>query len=86
MTCESVKLPGGQLAIVCHRGGRPKWCRCGARATRLCDFETKPAIGRAKAVTCDAPLCPSCAVHVAPNEDFCPTHPEPANAQLGLGL
>lgn len=70
MTCHTVKLPGGGAAIVCERGPRPKpkYCACGAKATRLCDAPT------GKGRTCDRPLCDGCTSSPAPEVDHCPEH------------
>lgn len=66
MTCEHVRI-GGVAAIVC---GPTERCRCGRRATRLCDWKV-PA---KKSGTCDAPLCERCAVVPAPGKDLCARH------------
>lgn len=78
MTCEVVKLPNGETAIIC--GPRQRARRsCGAPANRLCDFaQPQKASG-----TCDKPLCTNCAVSAGPDRDFCPDHAL-AGAQLSM--
>lgn len=66
MGCTHVKI-GEAHAIVC---GKTERCKCGKRATRLCDFKV-PA---KKSGTCDAPLCEDCAIVPAPGKDLCPKH------------
>lgn len=68
MPCQHVRFADGTSAILC--GGRQpvKKCRCGAKATKLCDWKT----GNGK--TCDAPLCASCSTAPAPEKDLCPEH------------
>ena len=68
MPCHFVN-ESGVNAIVCT-GGRAKRCKCGRRATRLCDWKVKTR----KSGTCDEPLCDHCAVPPAPNKDLCPKH------------
>lgn len=70
MTCERVQLPGGGVAIVCGRGRRAKRCKCGAVATRECDWK----VPRKKSGTCDLPLCENCSHVPAPDKDLCPGH------------
>lgn len=67
MVCTPI--PGG---FACSRGRRekPKTCKCGAPATKLCDWRHP----RRKSGTCDEPLCDACAFNFAPEVDFCPTH------------
>jgi hypothetical protein len=69
MTCTPVSLPGGGTAIVCTTG-RARRCRCGNRATLLCDWK----MPRKKSGTCDAPICPKCTTSPAPEKDLCPAH------------
>lgn len=69
MTCEHVTLPGGQTAIVCSTRPR-KRCKCGRRATLLCDWK----IPGKKGGTCDRPICERCATSPAPGKDLCPDH------------
>lgn len=86
MTCEIVKLGNGMTAIVCGRGRkRPKPCSCcGEPSTRLCDFVVVPAHNHVRPQVCDKPLCDACAVRGGKNIDYCPDHPKPAGAQLGM--
>jgi hypothetical protein len=67
--CERVQLADGTVAIVCSdRRHRRRTCRCGFRATALCDHRNSD--GR----TCDCPLCQACALHVGKNRDYCRAH------------
>jgi hypothetical protein len=67
---ETVEIPGGGVAIVCHSGPRPRTprCRCGKPSSLQCDFPLLHG-------TCDRYLCPGCAVHVGRNRDYCAEHP-----------
>lgn len=77
MSCETVRMPDGGLAIVCTRGKRPaRKCACGRPATLQCDYPVEHG-------TCDEWLCKSCAVHVGHNRDYCPSHPR-AQSELAL--
>ena len=79
MTCETVRLGDGTVAIVCHRGKRWRRCSvpgCGGIADHLCDY-------RSGGKTCDKPLCAMHAVPQGRNRDHCPDHP---NQQLALLL
>lgn len=67
MTCHHVALPGGGAAIVC---GPTQRCKCGQRATLLCDWKV-PAN---RSGTCDRPICASCSTSPAPDKDICPAH------------
>lgn len=69
MTCDHVILPGGGHAIVCS-SGRRKRCRCGRRATLLCDWK----VPTRKSGTCDADICDRCTTAPAPDKDLCPDH------------
>lgn len=69
MTCEFVKLPSGETAIICGRKSKPKACFCGKPATRLCDFP-KNKLGD----TCDRPLCDEHAQRIDADHDLCPKH------------
>lgn len=77
MTCHHVQMPGGTVAIVCD-GRRPKRCRCGNKATLLCDWK----VPTKKSGTCDVPLCQRCTTHpvahgrVNFDKDLCPAHAE----------
>lgn len=84
MPCETVRLPGGGVAIVCSRGRQKvRMCEvCSERqATLLCDYP----VGHGK--TCDKAMCESCTTRpqqVLPLEtvgsiigetfDYCPEH------------
>ena len=68
MGCQHIKV-GDVSAIVC---GPTKRCKCGRRATRLCDFKVPVLVSG----TCDAPLCGQCAVVPAPGKDLCKAHAE----------
>ena len=72
MTCEHVPIPGGGVAIVCGSRSRARYqrCKCGNRATLLCDWKrTKGRPG-----TCDKPICSRCTTSPAPDKDLCPDH------------
>ena len=69
MTCERIILPDGNAAIVCGSFPR-KYCACGRRATRECDWKVP---GR-RSGTCDAQLCERCTTSPAPEKDLCPAH------------
>lgn len=63
--------------FVCVRGRRPsrprKCSGCGfMTGTKLCDGRVPSASGRGRTRLCSVPLCPSCAVHVEPDTDYCP--------------
>lgn len=64
-----MKLDDGGSAIVCVNE-RVRRCRCGKRATRLCDWRT----GRGR--TCDVPICDDCATSPKEGKDLCPAHAE----------
>lgn len=68
--CTVVKMPGGGTAIVCGGRRRHKHCKCGRKATLLCDWKVK---GK-RSGTCDAPLCVRCTHSPAPEKDLCPQH------------
>lgn len=71
MPCWTVKLPDGTVALVHGRGSKPKPCSvCGQPGGRLCDFP----LGGGK--TCDASLCGRCAVPIAKDVEYCPSHPK----------
>lgn len=74
MPCETVKVGGNRIAVVCSRGRR-KWCAfCHKRpAVKLCDFPVVVGdIGHTR--TCDAEICAECATSVGPDRDHCPKH------------
>jgi hypothetical protein len=68
MPCYVVQIPGGGTAIVTMRGRRSRYCACGRRGTLQCDY----VIGEGR--TCDKYLCAHCAVHDAPDRDYCHDH------------
>jgi hypothetical protein len=76
MGCEPFRTPDGRIsAIICSRGRggppRTKPCsKCGEEGALLCDGP------RARPWrTCDAPLCPDCAISIRyVDADFCPEH------------
>ncbi len=75
MTCETVKLPGGVTAIVCHRGPRTaKRCACGRPAHYECDAVLKTGHVNAPRKTCDRPLCERCTTQPKVGVDLCPEH------------
>lgn len=72
---------GGNVGWLRMAGKRPRACRCGAPATRLCDwkivgeYEVQRVPGQhPKQATCDEPLCDCCTSSPAPGKDLCPTH------------
>lgn len=71
MPCEVYNDPetGATMFIKCGRAPRRicKFCRRNY-ATLLCDAP----IGNGK--TCDAPICPTCAISGGPDTDYCPDH------------
>lgn len=72
MPCNIVDIPGGGRAIVCTRARRTKPCDiCHRPGGKLCDY---PLRGTKAGKTCDRSLCAKCAVHRAPDTDYCPTH------------
>jgi hypothetical protein len=71
VSCTLFQLPDGSRGIVCT-SEPAKRCRCGKRATLLCDWKV-PA---RKSGTCDAPICTSCAASPAPDKHLCTAHAE----------
>lgn len=69
MPCDVISIPGVGNAIVCT-SGRGRRCKCGGRATRLCDWK-KP---RKRSGTCNMPLCTRCTTSPAADKDLCPAH------------
>jgi hypothetical protein len=72
MTCDTVRLADGSVAIVCHRRGRLRRERCGEPdcsrdALFQCDYPT------GKRRTCSRFLCADHAT-TRDAEDFCPAH------------
>lgn len=66
MACETVRMPGGGMAIVCSSRRVPR-CACGRRAPLLCDWK----VPSKKSGTCDAPLCNRCATAPAHEKHLC---------------
>ena len=54
-------------AIVC---GPTQRCKCGNRATLLCDWK----VPSKRSGTCDAPICRRCTTSPAADKDLCQTH------------
>jgi hypothetical protein len=54
---------------------------CGRPSSRLCDYPLVPLEFGKEPKTCDAKLCPRCAVKVGPNADYCPAHARMAAKQ-----
>jgi hypothetical protein len=54
-------------AIVCSPRRR---CKCGRRATLLCDWKQP----KKKSGTCDAPICARCTTSPAADKDLCAKH------------
>ena len=67
MACRHVDLGNGAHAIICGLP-RQKRCKCGAPATKLCDWKMRAG------GTCDAPICEACAIKPNPRKDICPDH------------
>jgi hypothetical protein len=68
--CEYIRMSDGSVAIVRLSGRRreTKRCKCGAPATRECDYP----IARRK--TCDAPMCDAHSHSVGRDLDYCDAH------------
>ena len=83
-SCARVKLPGGGFAIVCgsaERAPRCKFCAlpyAAGTATLLCDAIVGRTLGGSP-ITCDRPVCASCAKEIGPNKHLCPAHKESIN-------
>lgn len=66
MPSARIKLPGDGSILICSRGRAQLCSSCGTVwATALCDGKVPGSRS-----TCDAPLCPRCALHVG-DKDFC---------------
>lgn len=68
MTCTPVRV-GEVRAIVCTSRRKPRLCACGREAPYLCD---EPSRARARAKTCDQPVCDRCVVPLGDNRHRCP--------------
>jgi len=75
MACERVTLPNGASAIVCGPRRPHQRCRCGRRATLLCDWKMVEGTVHSSG-TCSEPICDRCTASPAPNKDLCPAHAE----------
>jgi hypothetical protein len=72
VTCEWIQLPGGGSAVVCSSSRAVRCSVCGtlSKAIKLCDGPPPPGVKRK---TCDAKVCPKCALHVEGQDiDYCP--------------
>lgn len=84
MICTFTTNDDGIPVVFCgRRRPRPK-CKCGAPATKECDFIIEER--HARDATCDKPLCDRCAVSGGSNIDFCPDHPAQPGTQGKLEL
>jgi hypothetical protein len=71
MPCTPIKLSDGTVMIARGRSPRRRCSACGIHwADLACDEPDE----RHRSGTCDRPLCSGCAVHVEPDNDYCPTH------------
>jgi hypothetical protein len=70
MSCEHIKLPDGNFAIICGMRGKKRFCACGRAADLLCDWKVKEK----KSGTCDLPICAQHAKQVGPDKHLCPQH------------
>lgn len=81
--CQTIRLPGGQTAIVCGARQRKRACSsCGRSVSdyKLCDFLVDPS-----GDTCSRVLCVQCAIHREPDLDYCPRHGETLAAEAAAG-
>ena len=65
MPCDVVPDAAGGYVIICSKGSREraKCSVCSWLAQVFCDW-----------AGCDKPLCRGCAVRIAVNVDYCPSH------------
>lgn len=73
MVGHPIIVDGVVVGRACSRVSA-KYCKCGRRASRLCDFELR---GKKTGKTCDADLCERCALKVdgqPKDKDFCLVH------------
>ena len=68
MTCRPFQV-GDVRAIVCTTRRKPRLCACGRAAPYLCDESSR---ARARAKTCDQPVCERCVVSLGDNRHRCP--------------
>jgi hypothetical protein len=80
MTCETVRLPGGGVAMVCGPRARPPGSSPGAKGPRKCyvpgcptpaAFQCDFPTGRG---TCDRHVCAAHRSAQGTGVDFCPEH------------
>jgi len=85
MNCTHViKLPSGGTALI--YGSAPRAPRCkfcvfqyaAGTATLRCDAIVGRTLGGSP-ITCDRPVCASCAKEIGPNKHLCPAHKESIN-------
>ena len=79
MSCRTIRLSGGRLALACGSGIRRPLRRCVVcnvpetmASIKLCDAP----LGKGK--TCDRVVCIEHSVHIEPDTDYCPQHKETA--------
>jgi hypothetical protein len=81
VTCESIRLGDGTVAIMCSRGQRRPRCSvpgCSAPSEFQCD---EPVVRRGRPGTCDAHLCAAHRTWVTlPRDAFAELFEEPAVA------
>lgn len=86
MPCRWTKLPDGTVVHVNMGRGRAKKCiHCGRAADKLCDgplpdgtvHRRRTSVAGAD-TTCSKPICGRCAIHVAPDSDYCRDHRQAA--------
>lgn len=89
MPCEPFFKKGKIVGWMCSRGRKeppPPCYKCGKPSTKLCDHrDMEPIYGTmngrriikkwvARIVTCDRPMCDTCANHIEPDTDYCDFH------------
>lgn len=89
MKCSPLVIDGRRV-IVCGQQRIKACCKCGAPATRECDWKMRK-LPSGRMGTCDRGLCDSCTYSPSPEKDLCPDHKKawdehPANAQRILPL
>lgn len=90
MKCTPIRMPNGNVGIICGPR-RIKVCIvCRAFATRECDWNMRK-LPSGRQTTCDAGLCDEHTFSPAPGKDLCPRHREawskhPMSAQRALPL
>jgi hypothetical protein len=69
--CEHIKMPNGDVAIICGLRSTRRYCsKCGRPAALLCDWK----VASKRSGTCDRALCAQHAEEVAPGKHLCPEH------------